>query len=141
MRALTYLDLEHNQIGDPGMIEFSRSIAIGSLGALQKLFLYGNQIGDAGMVEFSRAITSGSRANLEELLLGGNQIGNASMVALVGAIGSLPSMTLLSIQNNNISGCIPCFPAVYRLYTYIDGRYASQQVVCHIFFQSCLLGY
>ena len=33
------------------------------------------------------------------------------------------------------------FPAVYRLYTYIDGRNASKYGVCHIFFQSCALGY
>ena len=35
----------------------------------------------------------------------------------------------------------PCFPAVYRLYTYIDGINASQHGVCHIFFQSCALGF
>ena len=34
-----------------------------------------------------------------------------------------------------------CFPAVYRLYMYIDGKNASQHGVCHIFFQSCALGY
>jgi hypothetical protein len=42
LRALTQLDLEYNQIGNLGMIEFSRSIASGSLPALQLVMLSGN---------------------------------------------------------------------------------------------------
>ena len=61
-----------NQIGDAGMADFSRAIASGSLGSLQKLSLYGNQIGDAGMADFSRAIASGSLPDLKGVCLGGN---------------------------------------------------------------------
>ena len=49
------------------MIEFSRSIPIGSLRSLEMLDLDNNQIGDAGMVEFSRQITIGSLASLTDL--------------------------------------------------------------------------
>ena len=37
LRALTRLYLERNQIGDPGLIELSRSIASGPLPSLQEL--------------------------------------------------------------------------------------------------------
>jgi hypothetical protein len=58
LRALTTLFLNDNQIGDAGMIEFSRSITNGSLRALTRLYLDDNQTGDAGMTDFSRAIAS-----------------------------------------------------------------------------------
>ena len=67
MRLLKVLDLGNNQIGDAGMIEFSRQIAIGSLGALESLGLSGNQIGNEGMKAFVSAIAIGSMANLIEL--------------------------------------------------------------------------
>ena len=73
LRALTHLDLHYNQIGDLGMIEFSRSIAIGSMVKLNVLGLACNQIGDIGMIEFSHAIANGSMGELRYLYLPSKQ--------------------------------------------------------------------
>ena len=61
-----------NQIGDAGMVEFSRAIAIGSLRALTHLDLDDNQIGDAGMISLSEAIGNGSLPALEDVDLDDN---------------------------------------------------------------------
>ena len=104
LRSLTQLFLNDNQIGDAGMIEFSRSIASGSLRSLTTLFLNDNQIGDAGMIEFSRSITNGSLRALTRLDLDDNQIGDAGMTDFSRAIasGSLRVLESLDLSSNQI---------------------------------------
>jgi hypothetical protein len=104
--GLTFLSLSRNQIGNAGMIEFSRSIASGSMGALKVLSLSRNQISDAGMISLSEAIAIGSMGNLHTLSLGGNAIGDPGMIAFADAlkspIGSLRSLELLNLGDNQI---------------------------------------
>ena len=99
MRALEALVLGHNVIGDPGMIEFSRSIANGSLGALTTLDLSGNQISDPGMMAFSNAIRNGSMGALKILFLCQNQISDAGMISLSEAIAiSMANLKILLLM-------------------------------------------
>ena len=104
LRALTQLDLHHNQIGDLGMIKFSRSIAIGSLRSLESLDLAYNQIGDAGMIELSRQIPIGSLRGLRYLNLSFNQIGDVGMIEFSRSIpiGSLGALRELYLHENQI---------------------------------------
>ena len=58
-QVLTCLDLDGDQIGDLGMIEFSGSIASGSMANLKALGLGFNQIGDVGLTALSDAVGKG----------------------------------------------------------------------------------
>ena len=82
MGGLAFLSLSRNQIGDAGMIEFSRSIASGSLGALLSLSLSLNNIGNVGMSAFSDALGNGSLPALELVVV---QTGHENHPALVAA--------------------------------------------------------
>jgi hypothetical protein len=103
LRALTCLGLEGNQIGDPGMIEFSCSITSGSLRSLTFLRLDHNNISDPGMITFAEALKSpmGSIGALTSLRLGGNMIGDAGLEAFAVAIGngSMGNLNRLFINN------------------------------------------
>ena len=107
------------------MILVSKVVAMGAMVKLTYLYMGENQIGDAGMVAFSRTIANGSMGLLEvsaslvhlpactlclllclsvsqELNLSSNQIGDDGMKAFSTAIskGALPSLFILGITEN-----------------------------------------
>ena len=91
------------------MSEFSSSISIGSMGALQYLYLNHNQVGDSGMVTFSEALGSGSLRALEDLNLCYNQIGDAGTVEFSRSItiGSLPACKMIIVEDENPGNAAP----------------------------------
>jgi hypothetical protein len=115
LRALTRLELDCNQIGDPGMIEFSRSITSGSMANLTVLGLSSNKIGDAGMIELSRAIAIGSLRQLTTLGLNYNQSGDIGMITFAEALqptdnfpmGSLPACKMILVEHENPGNAAP----------------------------------
>ena len=117
LRALTRLELDCNQIGDPGMIEFSRSITSGSLAKLTSLNLNFNKISDAGIISFAEALKSpmGSLPALTRLDLDSNQIGDPGMIEFSRSIanGSLGALTTLVLADNLIGDV---GNSVYKVY-------------------------
>ena len=59
LKALMYLNLDENDIGDDGMRAFASAVAMGSLPNLKQLLLERNKTGDDGLKAFASAITSG----------------------------------------------------------------------------------
>ena len=64
MANLTYLDLDTNNIGDPGLASLADACARGLLPKLEILNLDRNQIGDAGLSALALACASGNSGAL-----------------------------------------------------------------------------
>ena len=125
---LLELDLEANDISDPGMASLSNAIARDPLANLKDLNLGHNQIGHAGMESFCSAIASGALAKLKDLNLAYNNIGGDGMKAFASAIakGALAALQVIMLTENNIgdkgmkalstaisSGALPKHATVY----------------------------
>ena len=66
----------------------------GGLGSVAQLHLQHNNIGDQGIIAFSEALGKGALPSLSSLDLNDNQVGDAGMsaLALAGASGTLPRL-------------------------------------------------
>ena len=110
LRQLTCLDLENHQIGDGGMIAFAEALKptdkfpMGSMGALEELYLGINRIGDPGLQALAGAIGNGSLRSLTSLSLRNNNISDPGMIAFSEALGNDP----LAIEREN--SIIPALP-------------------------------
>ena len=96
--ALERLLLGRNQIGDVGVIDFSRAIAERPPKALKILDLNSNKFDDTAIIEFSHAIASGFLDHLNTLDLVANvNVGDSGIEAFAKTIagGSLPPIELM----------------------------------------------
>ena len=104
------LNLDDNQIGNDGIIEFAKAITpvtkygSGALPGLRVLSLTNNGITGIGMTVFADACASGAMANLVKLDISHNNIGNAGIIALAKAIKPVTKndiLTTLELSTNS----------------------------------------
>ena len=111
MRQATTLDWRSKGLNADDGKAIACLISSGALASLQTLWLNHNQIGDAGMIAFAEALKPnsnfpmGALASLKELYIGGNQIGDSGMKAFSAVLssGALDTLTYLYLYNNPAS--------------------------------------
>jgi Ran GTPase-activating protein (RanGAP) involved in mRNA processing and transport len=117
---LNILDLDENQISDPGMVSFSEDLVVydkymhrGALPHLTHIYLRENEIGDVGMQAFSDAIRSGALASLKFISLAKNVITEAGMQAFSDVIrsGAPASLNTLYVDNGKLGNEHPALKA------------------------------
>lgn len=95
--TLTYLNLDHNNLGDDGTWKLTQSLS--SVLSLQELHLSNNSIGDSGLVEIGRCLPKLEHLHL--LRLSDNQIKGMSIHGFVSGLRD-SNLTELVLSNNQI---------------------------------------
>lgn len=95
------LEVNDNEFGDEGTIEFSKALANGALPALRKLDLTKNNISDDGIRSLCAAI---DKRPLEIFCLDHNLIGDNGMRSITDAVrnGALPLLQWFTMRDNKI---------------------------------------